>query len=90
MPRKNVKVCVSPLDGRACSSEQKRAVIERLFDVWSGASSLRLGQLISTSLDTRRLFYIEDMDLIGMVERSFGARPTPPPERESSKIDTSV
>ena len=47
-----------PIEGRAYTDKDKRAIIERLYHAWISAPGLRFGQLISNVTDN--LFYVED------------------------------
>jgi len=55
------------IKGRASSTEEKKDIINRLYNLWLCKPELRLGQLIVNSID-RDLFYIEDDTLISMIE----------------------
>jgi len=52
--------------GRAVTPEQKRAILERIFEAWGKSPQQRLGQLISNSIhghqedDTASLYFVED------------------------------
>ena len=49
--------------------ERIRPLCERLADAWKKLPDLRLGQLLVDSLGGKDPFYIEDEDLIRMLER---------------------
>lgn len=64
--------------GRAYTDEQKRAIIDRLYEVWVANPELRLGQLIinavywgHSELSTSRLFYREDEQIAQDLEDRF-------------------
>lgn len=61
---------------RALTDEQKRDVIERLYQIWLHHSELRLGQLLSIG----DLYYIEDFDLVNRLEQ----HTSPARQREAS------
>ena len=49
--------------------ERIRPLCERLADAWMKLPDLRLGQLLVDSLGGKDPFYIDDEDLIRMLER---------------------
>lgn len=49
--------------------ERIRPLCDRLADAWIKLPDLRLGQLLVDSLSGKDPFYIEDEDLIRMIER---------------------
>lgn len=49
--------------------ERIRPLCERLAEAWEKLPDLRLGQLLVDSLNGKDPFYIEDEDLIRMLER---------------------
>lgn len=58
------------IPNRSNSPEEKRQSINSLLEAWQSIPSQRLGQLLSNvvALHHKDLFYIEDKDLIEMVE----------------------
>ena len=59
------------MKGRAVTPEQKRELLDRIYEVWcdKSCSELRLGQLIGNATELgwctgNRLFYVEDSALI--------------------------
>ena len=75
------------MEGRAETDAQKYQIIKRVFHSWKKKPSLRLGQLISNSLTLhllkgqkptspeeveKLLFFVEDEQLVGILEESFG------------------
>lgn len=61
--------------GRAATTEQKRAMLDKLLEVWETAPQLRLGQLIDNALYTNEngyhdssLFQVEDDRLMMYLE----------------------
>jgi hypothetical protein len=61
--------------GRAHTDEEKRELIERLLSAWKSPKGrhLRLGQLI-VNAGIVEPFYVEDAELIDMVERLTASR----------------
>jgi len=64
-----------PVKGRADTDEKKRVVIDRILTVWKRNPHLRLGQLLVNltlpNIDAiDRLFYIEDEELVAILEKS--------------------
>jgi len=58
------------MKGRAESTEDKKAIISRLYIAWLKKPQLRLGQLLEVSIPSDRdLFYVEDYELINLVEK---------------------
>lgn len=57
------------IPGRAYTPEQKRAIIERLYQFWLDASALRLGQLVCVGAGRYHVFSVEDDDLITTLEQ---------------------
>ncbi len=61
---------------RAITNEQKREIIERLYNAWIKEPDLRLGQLLHNELITNEyvsnipLFYVEDYDLVEQLEKN--------------------
>lgn len=55
--------------GRAYTDEEKRAIVERLYAVWTKEPALRLSQLIWNAMQGRDFFYMEDEVFLGEVER---------------------
>jgi hypothetical protein len=56
---------------RAIEDAQKREIVERLLEEWQKLPHERLGQLIVNALPARMNsdpFYVEDYDLIEMIE----------------------
>lgn len=58
---------------RATTPEQKRVVIERLYECWLKQPELRLGQLIvNATYEVHQrsgdIFYVEDEELVKLVE----------------------
>lgn len=56
---------------RAITPEQKKEVLDSILKVWLNNPDLRLGQLIRNSKDkysSMKLFYIEDYELMKMIE----------------------
>ena len=58
---------------RAITSEQKRAVVERLLAAWEHAPTLRLGQLVTAACERALspksdLFGVEDETLVAQLE----------------------
>lgn len=53
---------------RAITLEQKRAIIERLLQVWLKNPELRLGQLIWNKTCNSDFFYDEDEDFMKLLE----------------------
>lgn len=54
---------------RAHTPEQKRAIVEHLLAVWEKKPELRFGQLLLNAYPN--LYYVEDMDLVEVVERFY-------------------
>jgi len=54
-------------NNRAFSDSEKELIINKLLFAWKALPNLRLGQLLSNSID-KDLFYIEDFILIEKVE----------------------
>jgi len=52
------------MKNRAMTNEEKRAIIEKLYDIWTQVPQLRLGQLLSSASRQKDIFYIEDFDLV--------------------------
>jgi hypothetical protein len=63
------------IEGRACSSSEKRALLEKLLSAWEQHPHERLGQFILNALHYDKgagpLYYIED----DMLLRTLGRRP---------------
>jgi hypothetical protein len=57
-----------PIKGRAHTPEQKRAIVERLYTLWLTCPALRLGQLLECAHAGTLLYYIEDEDLLALLE----------------------
>jgi hypothetical protein len=60
------------LSSRAVSDHDKGDVLARIWAAWSEKPDLRLGQLILNAAgeaETTDIFYTEDYDLLGMIER---------------------
>lgn len=57
------------MDKRACSPQQKKEIMERLYAVWINNPELRLGQLLYNAFPNVDIFYIEDEDFIQKLER---------------------
>jgi hypothetical protein len=59
------------LRGRALTANEKRAVLERILEIWTRGDNrhLRLGQLIHNSIVHAPLYFIEDGELAEMIER---------------------
>jgi hypothetical protein len=55
------------IKGRAVSTSQKRAIIERLFAIWEAHPSQRLGQLLANYAG-QDIFYDEDYALLEKME----------------------
>lgn len=54
---------------RAVSNEQKRIILDKLYELWCKNCYQRLGQLITNSLSNNDdLFYIEDTELIDLIQ----------------------
>lgn len=64
------------IKGRAITPEQKREVIERIYNAWLKAPQQRLGQLISNATYNKNtikdIFYVEDEDLAEKIEELIG------------------
>lgn len=56
---------------RACSTEQKKEIIDRLLLIWIEHEHLRLGQLIENAFIDQNLYNIEDYDLINLLEKLY-------------------
>lgn len=57
------------MDKRAKTIKEKKAIINRLYEVWNANPELRLGQLIeNTFTGMRNLYFIEDFELIERLE----------------------
>lgn len=77
------------LEKRAQTPEQKREVIDRLYDAWLRSPDLRLGQLVSLiTPNGGDPFYIEDFTLVEKIEaarpknkRAASASVPPPPPK---------
>jgi hypothetical protein len=54
--------------GRAVTSGEKRAVIERIYAAWVEAPEQRLGQLIANAIRDSSFFNVEDRELAQHVE----------------------
>jgi hypothetical protein len=73
-PYTPLQVTKIDMEQRAKTPEQKREIIDRLYDAWVSKPELRLGQLIVNQMAcprddlTRQLFYLEDKDLIEVIE----------------------
>lgn len=76
------------LKHRALTDEQKREVIERLYQIWLHHPELRLGQLLSIG----DIYYIEDFDLVNRLEQhtsltrqweASSTLPSSPPDRRT-------
>lgn len=52
------------LDKRANTPEEKRQVLDELYELWITVPELRLGQLLKNVLIRRSIYYIEDFDLV--------------------------
>lgn len=61
-----MRINIPDIPGRAKTEEQKREVIERLYNAWIENPDLRLGQLIcnNTYRLHQELFYIEDDEIV--------------------------
>jgi hypothetical protein len=61
-----------PIHGRAETPEQKRAIIEKLLQIWLMQPHSRLGQLIVNKAPglhpNAPLYYVEDEDLVALME----------------------
>ena len=59
------------IDRRARTPEERAEILDKLEGIWNRYPSLRLGQLLTicTSRNSRSLFYIEDKDLIDLLEK---------------------
>ena len=59
---------------RAVSNEQKRKILDQLYEIWCKNEHQRLGQLIINSLSQNDdLFSIEDVVLIDLIEQKFSS-----------------
>lgn len=60
------------MQGRAMTDKEKRAVIERIYRIWTMTPSLRLGQLLSNALAHKGkildIYYVEDEELAERTE----------------------
>jgi len=62
------------MQDRAFTPEQKKEVINRLYAAWVSSPHLRLGQLISNSINQQKgndgtaLYYVEDQVLVRWAE----------------------
>jgi hypothetical protein len=56
---------------RAVTQEEKKAVIARLLSLWQTYPELRLGQLIGNFVEGTSLYFIEDYDLVSLLEREY-------------------
>ena len=56
------------VNNRAITDEQKEEVIDRLLTAWKKQPKQRLGQLIYNVCYPMDIFYIEDYDLITLLE----------------------
>lgn len=58
---------------RAITEEQKKEVLEKIFQLWMKYPEMRLGQLIENARlytgEGKDLFYIEDYPLAGIIDR---------------------
>ncbi len=54
--------------GRAHTPEQKRAIIERLYDAWLLMPEQRLAQLIKNVYSESDIFYVEDETFVENIE----------------------
>lgn len=60
------------IPGRARTPEQKREIIERLYNVWAGPGEfLRLGQFLYNAMYGKDCFATEDEAFIEMLESHF-------------------
>ena len=61
----------SKIEGRAETTEEKRALVERLYVAWLKCPELRLGQFLDNALIGMKphLFYLEDEPLISAAEK---------------------
>jgi len=76
------------MDGRTMSSgrralddEEKREIIERLYQLWTRHPAMRLGQLIGNVYHSNdrgglHLYYEEDFPLLDSLEIAYGALPS--------------
>ena len=55
-------------DRRANGSEEKKAILDRIYSVWVRNPDMRLGQIVSGGLAMGDAYYIEDRDLIKKIE----------------------
>jgi hypothetical protein len=58
-----------PVPGRAHTTEQKRAIIERLYAAWLRYPEQRLSQFISNATRGCDIFYIEDEAFLAELEQ---------------------
>ena len=70
----NKSIPVIKLPGRAQTPEQKKAVLDKLYQAWCDCPELRLGQLVDNAMCLYRgasqpnLFNVEDTFLIEIIE----------------------
>ena len=74
-----------PIQGRAETYEQKRAIMEKVLSYWAQYPNLRLGQLIQNAADVRgaNVFYVEDEKLVELLKAFSQAFP---PAHETQEV----
>lgn len=53
---------------RAITNEEKKIIIDRLYEAWKKEPQMRLGQLITVAFKGLDFFYTEDEDFISTIE----------------------
>jgi hypothetical protein len=71
-----------PIQFRAHTPEEKRAIVERLLAVWLTVPDLRFGQMLTNAMRDCSLFYVEDEVLASTVELFGGRHGSPQDPRE--------
>lgn len=56
------------MTGRALTSDQKRAVLNRVLVAWLAFPEMRLGQLLANACGATDVFFFEDDDLVAAVD----------------------
>jgi hypothetical protein len=59
---------MSCVNGRACTDEAKKQMLDRILDAWKRAPYMRLGQLLVIATHKPDVFYVEDACLLKEVE----------------------
>ena len=58
------------MNKRAVTDEDKKAVLDELYDFWVANPEMRLGQMLVNGTATVDLFYVEDFTLLDCLKEA--------------------